>query len=386
MPNSIQYQDHFESRLKGRYVAPKHLTPILESLPDLFRVSIIGQSEKGLDIHNISIGSGKKVVLAWSQMHGNESTTTKALFDFYHFLGQKQVFQKEIETFLETYTFHCIPILNPDGAKNYTRENSNGVDLNRDAQDRSQNESRALATLFDSLQPHLCLNLHDQRTLYSLPDDHTATVSFLAPAANAERTITAAREEAMKLITAMSQLLQEHIPGKVGRYDDSFNIECVGDTFQNAGVPTILFEAGHYPQDYERTRSRECIFYAFLELFGIDKTDEELEVDDYFKIPQNEKKFRDVILRNISLEDNSETTSIAINFEEVLENDAIRLVPKIEEMGDLSHLIGHEEIDGGNSVILLNSYENVFVGGKVSTIVDKNAINTVFFKDSCNII
>jgi murein tripeptide amidase MpaA len=29
------------------------------------------------------------------------------------------------------FTFYCIPMLNPDGAKSYTRVNANEVDLNR---------------------------------------------------------------------------------------------------------------------------------------------------------------------------------------------------------------------------------------------------------------
>jgi murein tripeptide amidase MpaA len=32
------------------------------------------------------------------------------------------------------FTFYCIPMLNPDGAALYTRENANKVDLNRDSQ------------------------------------------------------------------------------------------------------------------------------------------------------------------------------------------------------------------------------------------------------------
>ncbi|HBY69576.1 MAG TPA: peptidase M14, partial [Flavobacteriaceae bacterium] len=205
-----------------------------------------GVSEKGKEIPVLKIGKGSKKVLAWSQMHGNESTTTKAVLDFLSCIDQKEVFQKEISTFIESYSVYLIPILNPDGAKAYTRENANGVDLNRDAKALTQKESKLLRELFTEIKPDLCLNLHDQRTIYGLETGNPATVSFLSPSANTERTITDARKIAMHHIVKMNRALQRFIPNQVGRYDDTFNDNCVGDSFTAAGVPTILFEAGHY--------------------------------------------------------------------------------------------------------------------------------------------
>jgi hypothetical protein len=42
---------------------------------------------------------------------------------------------------------------------------------------------------------------------------------------------------------------RKYIPGQVSRFDDGFNINCIGDKFQSH-VPTILFEAGHFQDDY----------------------------------------------------------------------------------------------------------------------------------------
>jgi murein tripeptide amidase MpaA len=52
-------------------------------------------------------------------MHGNEATTTKALFDFFECLAWW--FRKRTK-FLDAFTFYCIPMLNPDGAALYTRK------------------------------------------------------------------------------------------------------------------------------------------------------------------------------------------------------------------------------------------------------------------------
>lgn len=386
MKISDWFKDHFEARLQGRYLEPKHIDPLLDGYSDRFEISVIGTSEKGKKIRCLKVGQGKKVVLAWSQMHGNESTTTKALFDFFKFLDQKDAFQNEIDSFLKTYTLFCVPMLNPDGAQLYTRENANMIDLNRDAGDRSQSESRALFELFTKTKPNLCLNLHDQRTMYSLPKNQCATVSFLAPAANEQRELTKARKVAMKEVAPMYLVLSGMIPGQIGRYDDAFNDTCVGDRFQMAGVPTILFEAGHYPGDYSRKKTREYIFYAFATLFGFISAEKSTSYRDYFQIPENGKRFKDVIIRNVRLKDYEELVSLSINYEEVLENEQIRLQPVIDEIGDLGHFIGHNEIDAQEAEILLNSYENVFVGEKVATIVDKYSVNRIFFKDSCNII
>jgi len=376
MEISSWYTNHFDARLKGRYLHLKQIDPILDLYEDVFSISIIGVSENHKNIRCVKIGSGKKVVLAWSQMHGNESTTTKALFDFFQFLSQKQHFQKEIETFLNTYTFYSIPILNPDGAELYTRENVNGVDLNRDAKDLSQSESRVLRDLFTSVKPDLCLNLHDQRTIYSLPNGKSATVSFLSPAANVQRDITEARSEAMVEIARMFTALNRYIPGQIGRYDDSFNENCVGDSFQKLGIPTVLFEAGHFPNDYQREKTREYIFYALLGLFGIMKEEQPSTQADYFSIPQNEKLFKDVIIRNVDID--GEITSLSICYEEVLEDDSIQFVPVLEKIGGLDSFFGHKEVDAKGAKILLNSHENVFVGEKVVNIVDKSSAISLF--------
>lgn len=387
MEFSAWYKDHFESRLTGRYIHTKHIAPLLDIYGHEFSISVIGSSEKGKNIHCIKMGTGKKVVLAWSQMHGNESTTTKAIFDFCKFIAQKGSFQAEIGEFLDSFTFYCIPILNPDGAEQYSRENANNIDLNRDARELSQAESKILRKIFEESRPDLCLNLHDQRTIYSLPDKMPATVSFLAPAANKALDITTSRETAMKEIVALYSVLSELIPGQIGRYDDSFNDNCMGDSFQMEGVPTLLFEAGHSRGDYRREKSREYIFYALLTLFGFITVEKSKNaVDAYYLIPENEERFKDVIIRNVQLGDTDKVTSLAIRYEEVLENDRIRLVPILDEIGDLNGFFGHKEADAEGVKILLNSHEILSIGEKVSIIVSKYAINRVFFRDSLTFI
>ena len=171
---------HKEHSLSHRYITHKHIEPLLEKRSDILHVETIGQSVLNNPIYGLKIGNGKKRILMWSQMHGNESTTTKALFDLFNtFLDT----HSEFNYILEACTLYIIPILNPDGALAYTRINANGVDLNRDAQNLTQPESTVLRNIFEIFKPHFCYNLHGQRTIFSAgTTNNSATVSFLAPA------------------------------------------------------------------------------------------------------------------------------------------------------------------------------------------------------------
>lgn len=377
------HKAHFQEGILGRYLPPKTLEKIVGSYRDVFEISVIGHSENGLPISALKIGTGNKKILAWSQMHGNETTTTKAVLDLLKFLAQEEYLIDITQYILSNFCLYVVPMLNPDGALNYTRENINHVDLNRDAKNQSQSEIRALFSLFEKVSPELCLNLHDQRTIYGLSGRIPATVSFLAPASNEARDITKSRSIAMSHITAMFTQLNEKIPGHIGRYDDTFNENCTGDCFQSLGVPTILFEAGHIDQDYFRNKTRHYIFLALIELFSsYNKARAHPTTEAYFKIPENNKNFKDVILRNARINSAERPTDIAIMYREELEHGEVRLIPYIEKIGELEVFWGHEEVEVGGSKILLNSYENVFENEKVSIIVDKYSKNRVFFNDS----
>ncbi len=374
------YSKNFESKLRGRYITISHIKPLLNYYKNLFEISTIGTSELGKEISIIKIGNGKKNILAWSQMHGNETTTTKAIFDLLKYFSQKQVFQDKINNFLRDYTLHIIPILNPDGAELYTRLNGNSVDINRDAQDLSQKESKVLMKIFQQIKPDLCLNLHGQRTIFGLESGKPATFSFLSPASNRDRTITKSRKKAMKKIAKINTSLQKIIPGQVGRYDDTFNTNCFGDCFQMQDVPVILFEAGHSGTDYLREKTRFYAFYALVSLFNIgEDIKSTTSYKEYFKIPENKKNYKDFILKNIIIKNLNQPTSIAIQFSEVLEDCKIKFIPKIDKIGNLDSYFGHKEKEGKKSKVLINQQDNIKIGDIVSIIVNKNDKSLIYF-------
>ncbi|GAA4231922.1 M14 family metallopeptidase [Postechiella marina] len=365
-----------ETSLYHRYITNTHIEPLLEKLSSKMEIKVIGTSVLNQPIHSIKIGQGDKKVLMWSQMHGNESTTTKAIFDLLNTLTANKTASKSI---LEHCTLYIIPILNPDGAKAYTRINANKVDLNRDAQALSQPESKVLRAVFNEFKPHFCLNLHGQRTIFSAGEtNNIATVSFLSPAQDKACTITANRKVAMEVIAEMNSTLQYVIPNQVGVYDDAFNINCVGDTFQSENVPTILFEAGHFKDDYGREVTRE---YIYMSLWSALKYIANNDVsgakyEPYLNIPENGKCFLDVIIRNASIK--GKITDVGFLFKETLINNKIEFIPKVERLGNLNNLFGHKEIDAKKESVLCGDGLELEIGSENVCVSINNAKIALF--------
>lgn len=333
------YNTYKENSLFGRYITLTDIEPLLTK----YQVEIIGKSVQEKPIYKHQIGVGKTRIFMWSQMHGNESTTTKALFDFLNFLHSNDELAIQ---FKQQFTFCFLPMVNPDGAELYTRENANKVDLNRDSVNLSQPESRLLRQIFDDFLPDFCYNLHDQRTIFGAGDSgKVATVSFLAPSFNENRDINDVRSKAMNVIVAMNNELQKHIPEQVGRFDDGFNVNCIGDRFTSLNVPTILFEAGHYENDYYREFTRKMIFFALVS--GLRYINENDIVDnktaDYLSISQNNIVFYDFIYKNIKINyDGKEIiTNFAAQYKEELIDGKIQFNAYIVEIGELKGKFGH---------------------------------------------
>lgn len=335
------YKVYLNKNLNGRYILYKDIEPCLSVLSPLFKKQIIGYSENEIPIHKLTIGTGKKSILLWSQMHGNESTGTKALFDLFNFFkNPTSRFQGIVTEILKNCTIHFIPLLNPDGAIKFTRENANNIDLNRDAVSKKAVESKLLRKELDAINPKFCFNLHDQRSIFNVSGTkNPATLSFLAPSEDIDRTLTVGRIETMSVIVAMNSFLQQIIPNSIGRYTDEFYPTATGDNFQKLGHNTILIEAGHYMQDYNRELTRKFNFFALIEgLRFIAMSTDFSNYKPYFEIPNNDNNFLDKIYKNILIEEDGKITrtDIGIQYKFKVINNKLIKYEYVEKMGDLS--------------------------------------------------
>lgn len=361
MENNLQLATaNLYSKCKGRYLTLEVIQSFIAELSNHFTSEISGYSVLNQPIHAVKFGTGPRKILIWSQMHGNESTSTKGLLDYLHFLNTDKEAYNEIAS---RFTIVVIPMLNPDGAKQYTRENANGVDLNRDASNCTQPESVVLRNLVTQFQPDYCFNFHDQRTLFGLLESKKpATISFLTASFDESRSFNATREAAANVIVAMHQELEKYIPGQLGRFDDSFNINCTGDYFTSLGIPTVLFEAGHYQDDYERDEVRKFIFIALKTAFCCIYENVVVEscIAKYLNICENNKCFADIIFKNVNIIENNveKISNFAVNYKEVLFENSVKFEAIITEINCSDFLIGHQEIDAQQKLFKA-SYGNI---------------------------
>lgn len=375
----LLFENHKEKSLFGRYITLDSIEPLL----DKSNCIQLGTSVLGKPLYKIDIGFGSTKILMWSQMHGNESTTTKAVFDFLNLLLN----DKEVGIqLLEKYTFCILPMVNPDGAFLYTRANANNIDLNRDSVDLSQPESKMLRQVFEDFKPNFCFNLHDQRTIFGVSDTgKPATISFLAPSYNEQKEYNETRIKAVKWIEAMNTTLQKYIPGQVGRFDDGFNINCIGDMFQSLGVPTILLEAGHFQDDYDREQTRKMVFISLVSglLHFIENDIVFNDISIYLQIPQNKIVFYDILIKNIKINYDGieKNTNFALQFKEQLINGNLLFVAFVAEIGDLDDNFYHTTYD-----VIGGKYENDLsqfpvIDEKASFKIDSNW----FFKEGVKV-
>ncbi|MBT4869569.1 MAG: DUF2817 domain-containing protein [Polaribacter sp.] len=328
-----------ESSLHGKWITYNDIENLFSKYEAKFNVTQIGLSEEKRPIMQLKIGNGAKKILFWSQMHGNESTGTKGLFDFFNCIeGVSDTIFKKI---LKECTLVFIPMLNPDGSQVYTRVNANNIDLNRDAVERAAKESKILRAVLEAFTPHFCFNLHDQRSIFGVEGTkNPATISFLAPSEEVTRSLTKGRKETMNVIVAMNKMLQNVIPNFVGRYSDEFYPTATGDNFQKLGYNTILIESGHYPQDYHREESRKYTFFSILQgVYHIANTSNFDNYKDYFTIPNNDKIFFDVIHRYPN-----SSNDVSFQYEEkIIDGKFVSKLNKTDEYR-LNLKIGHSEI------------------------------------------
>ncbi|MFA4669235.1 M14 family zinc carboxypeptidase [Pyrococcus kukulkanii] len=140
---------------------------------------VVGKTLLGRDIFHIKVGNGNVRILIVAGIHGTEPAPVNASLLLLKLLKEEYPMNYNFKT-LENVELHIIPLANPDGfqrnyelfkAKDFTphwshvweeaRRNANGEDLNRDFMYLRQPETRAIHDVFNKVDPHLVLDLHE---------------------------------------------------------------------------------------------------------------------------------------------------------------------------------------------------------------------------------
>lgn len=309
-----------------------------------FVVEEVGRSVQGRPLRTVTIGRGRDTVLLWSQMHGNESTATMALADLFRWFANTRGETRDdaLRTrLLDGLTLVVLPMLNPDGAERFQRENAHGVDINRDARALVTPEARALKAVRDRWRPAFGFNLHDQNARTRVgPTGAQAAIALLAPAADAARSYGAVRSRARLVAASLAHAFGTEIPGRIAKYDDGFNARAFGDLMQQWGTSTVLIESGALPGDPEKQRLRAVHVAALLTALDAIATRAWEAADPrwYDALPFNAGGASDLLVRGAQLVLPGRApvrVDVAINYDDPV----ARRDGRVREVGDLEGVI-----------------------------------------------
>ena len=321
------------------------IDPLLKS--KALRVTPVGASQQGRALRAVTFGTGPTTVFLWSQMHGDESTATMALADLFGWMGRAESERDAVRDRLASkLTIVMLPMLNPDGAELFQRENALGVDINRDVRRLSTAEARVLKAVRDSIKPAFGFNLHDQnaRTI-GRPGNQRVGIALLAPATDVSNGFGPTRAAARLVAARVRSVLEHEIPGRIARYDDTFNPRAFGDLMQSWGTSLVLIESGGLPDDPEKQQLRRANVVAILSALDAIATGDFRNEDPntYMSLPVNDRSAVDVLVTGASVVIPGQAPvrlDISFNYEDPLRKGRAR----VREIGDLDDVVAFDTV------------------------------------------
>ncbi|MNW24694.1 Zinc carboxypeptidase [compost metagenome] len=204
----------------------------------------VSESEQGRDLYVATAGHGPEDVWLQGRIHGNEPYGTDSLLTLLKELGANG--SADYDLLREKYTFHFIPMYNPDGSEENVRQtilwdqetnapqldakgNQQRVDLNRDwtLEGFVANESLAYYEYWTMVDPAFGVDVHHQglKKEWGTGDDVTLSLGIsLAPGGP---TLPGIENGAYDVLTRQMQV---HVYDELSKYG-AFNIDRyqVGD-------------------------------------------------------------------------------------------------------------------------------------------------------------
>jgi len=341
---------------------PKHIEDFITRLqtqnPGIFQARIVDYSVQKHPIYLISLGNGKTRVLLWSQMHGDEPTATAALFDVYNYLlvNRDQPF---VRTILDSLIIMAIPMLNPDGAEQYARRNSQGLDINRDARAQQTPEGKILYQVLQQYHPVFAFNLHDQSGRRTVgKSNKIVALSLMAPPFEVQDNDNPARIRAKKIVSVIYQSLPAELYRHISKYDADYMPCAFGDAIQGWGTSTVLIESGGWYSDRDNFLQKLNFIVLVSAFHAIaNQSYEEANPAIYDALPQNDQELFDLLLTDATIIDGTGAppyrADVAINYNTSDPRDSLQIpTGEIVDLGDLDFFTAKEIIPANNFWLL----------------------------------
>ncbi|MGI9078647.1 MAG: hypothetical protein ACR2G6_15155, partial [Gemmatimonadaceae bacterium] len=140
-----------------------------------------------------------------------------------------------------------------------------------------------------------------------------------------------------RLVAAtIAQTLGQKMPGRIARYDDSFNPRAFGDLMQQWGTSTVLIESGALPRDPQKQQLRALHVGVILLALDAIATREYAAADPgaYESLPYNTGGANDLLIlggRLVLPKQVPVPADVAINYDDPV----ARTGGRVREVGDL---------------------------------------------------
>jgi len=106
--------------------------------PNIAQVLNLGNSVQGRELlavkitDNPSLEEDEPEVVFWGNIHGNEYAAAEMPYMYMIYLCDNYGILPEVTNWVNNTEIWCVPMINPDGKVNGTRNNANNIDLNRE--------------------------------------------------------------------------------------------------------------------------------------------------------------------------------------------------------------------------------------------------------------
>ena len=233
-------RSEFEESEGATWTSHAKEVAFLESVDEASKrveMDVIGKTKGGKPLHLVRIGWPKPAPQAKAlkqpttlfvcSQHGNEPAGREACLIRLRDLAFTE--DPELLAQLKSQTILFVPSANPDGRADNTRENKDGVDINRDHLNLTSAEGQAMASVVRDWQPEAVIDLHEYGP--SIPVLYDDEVLVLWPRnLNVDTEIhDQAKELALDFITADEEEAG-YLTDEYGQYEVADN-----DIHQSAG-------------------------------------------------------------------------------------------------------------------------------------------------------